>query len=342
MPSSDPTDRDPVVSLFATMRDEPRGRVDALLDSLAAQDFAGELELVIAVPPADVASVTASTARWARGRVCVIENPSGLRSQGLNRALDHSRGTYAVRVDARSRPTPDHVRRCVARLQTEPAVGVVGGVQGVAPIEGAAPMADGIGRALNNRWLLGNAAYRDPAASGAVDTVYLGAFRTAEATRLRYDEDLTANEDYDLCQRYRALGSTVWLERGLTVAYEPRTRLDDLFGQYHAFGRSKVAYWQRSGRGPAGRQQLAIGVGVLAVAAAAAAARKPRRLTLGATAVVAIYATTDLLSDRRTGRRSVPMRTRAASICAHCAIQTGWLSGIVVEAAAARRRRRVR
>ncbi len=338
MPSPEPAP-EPTVSLIATLCDEPRARVEAMVAALARQDFPGELELVIAAPPRDVLAVKAATRTWPRGSVRVIENPSGARSPGLNRALDHARGHYAVRVDARSRPPEDYVRRCVARLERDRHVGVVGGVQQPVPDPGGTLQARGIRRALGNRWLLGNAAYRNVDAQGAVDTVYLGAFRTAEAVRVRYDEALDANEDYDVCQRYRADGSTVWLEAHLVVPYEPRERIADLFQQYHAFGRAKVDYWKHTGEAPAGRQRLALAGATIALVGLATGLRRPGRLAFGAALIVGAVVATDELSPRTQPARPT-LATRVSSVVAHGAIQSGWFSGVVAGSLTAARRSR--
>lgn len=342
MPSPEPAFHpapDPAVSLIATLSDEPRARVEAMVAALERQDFGGELELVIAAPPGDVHILRAATRRWDRGPVRIVDNPSGARSPGLNRALDHARGRYAVRVDARSRPPDDYVRRCVARLERDRSVGVVGGVQQplVEPV--VTFQAGGIRRALANRWLLGNAAYRNAAASGTVDTVYLGAFRTADAVRLRYDEALDANEDYDLCRRYRAEGATVWLEAQLVVPYEPRDSVVDLFRQYHAFGRAKVIFWRHTGEAPAARQVVALTGAAVALIGLGAGLRRPRRLAAGAALLVGAVALTDELSHR-TEAAHTTLAIRASSIVAHAAIQSGWLSGVAAAGVATARRSR--
>jgi Glycosyltransferases, probably involved in cell wall biogenesis len=318
------------VTLFSTMRSETPARVAALLAALAEQDYEGELELVVAVPPDEAGTMRRLVAAWSRGPIAVVENPTGERSSGLNRAIACATGTYAIRLDARSRPAADYVRRCVARLEADPSVGVVGGVQAVQVGSEAPAVARGIGRALTNRWLLGNAQYRNPAAHGPVDTVYLGAFRRRELAALRYDERLTANEDFDLCERYRADGRQVWLESGLSVPYEPRSDLDALFTQYQEFGRSKVRYWKLSGHRPARRQRLALAAGIAAAAVGVIGARKPAVLGASAATLVAIYLATDAATDAATNPVPTPLTTRLAAVPAHVAIEAGWLSGIAI------------
>ncbi len=319
MSSSEPT-----VTIIAVTYHEPRDRLRRLHDSLLDQDFDGIMEVIIAAPHVDHFDLHDVFESWTRGPVRLLANPSGSRSVGLNACLDAATGEHAVRVDARSRLSPDHVRRGVQRLVDTPTVGVVGGHQ-VASVEPVAPVvARGIARALQNRWLLGNAAYRDPAASGAVDTVYLGAYRTAEARAIRYDERLDANEDFDLCRRFRNANANVWLEPDLDVLYEPRRTWNELFRQYRSFGRAKVQMWQTTGSSPAPRQYAGVRAAGGALAVLATGLRSPAiPLAAAAVGIGAVLAT-----DQVVGAGSAPVRVRVAALPAHVAVELGWLSGI--------------
>lgn len=319
MPSSEPT-----VTLFGVTYHEPRDRLQRLRDSLVEQDFDGTMELLIAAPDADHADLHEVFGSWTRGPVRVLANPTGSRTVGLNAGLDAAGGDYAVRVDARSRLTPGHVRRCVQRLVETPTVGVVGGHQ-MACVEPAAPVVSlGIARALQNRWLLGNAAYRDPGASGSVDTVYLGAYRTVDARAIRYDERLDANEDFDLCRRYRNGRATVWLEADLDVNYEPRRTWEELFRQYRSFGSAKVQMWRMTGSRPDPRQYAGVLAAASAVVVLATGLRSPAIPLAAAAAGIGVVLTTDHV----VGAGSAPVRVRVAALPAHVAIELGWLSGI--------------
>lgn len=238
---------EPSVSVVLVALNEPPARVERAIAAVTAQDYAGSVEILVATP--DATAVPAG-ARW-------VDNPTGARSAGLNLATLAANGDVICRVDARSVLPPDYIRRCVQRLD-DGRVGVVGGHQHPIAADNSR-RARRIVRALRNPWLLGGAAYRRPGASGPVDTAYLGVFRRTELLALGgYDESLDANEDFDLCQRYRAAGFTVWLE-DLDVDYEARDSLRALWQQYVAFGRSKVRYWRRTGERPRPRQLLAIG-----------------------------------------------------------------------------------
>jgi len=227
-------------------------------------------------------------------------------------------------VDARSRVHPDHVARCVARLADDANVGVVGGVQWPhALTEDAGER--GTVRALRNRWLLGNAGYRRPGASGPVDTVYLGAFRRRELLDLGgYDERLDANEDFELCSRYRDAGAVVWLEENLLVDYEPRVGTAALFAQYQAFGEAKVTYWRTTGDRPNGRQLLALGLAGGGTLALLGSIRRPRR----AAALVAVGVVAVAVIDQLADPHEPDPQVRARACVASMATTAGWLWGV--------------
>lgn len=321
----------PRVSVLVVVRAEPRARLGRLLGSLAQQQGV-TLEVLIAAPPEDHAPLAGLDASGAVSSIRLVPNPGGARSAGLNRALAQARGDVVARADARSTPPPDYVARAVARLATDPDVGVVGGVQ--RPVcAGGDPEARGIARALRNPWLLGGATYRRPGGGGPADTAYLGVFRTAELRALGgWEERLAANEDFELCARYRAAGAAVWVEPGLEVPYEPRASQADLWRQYRAFGEAKAQYWRHAGTGPNRRQTAAL-VGLAgALGGGALACRSPRRgVALGVGAVVALGALDHLVEPTE---RDV--RVRIAAYRAYATFLTAWLAGVVHGVAAGR------
>jgi GT2 family glycosyltransferase len=241
---------EPTVTVVLVARAEPAARLARAVASVDAQTYPGGVEVLVATPAADRGAIPPG-ARW-------IENRDGGRSAGLNAAVAAAAGDVIVRVDARSQLPADYIERCVDRLLASREVGVVGGIQRPVALPGAGFVARGIARALRNPWATGGADYRRPGRSGPTDTVYLGAFRRADLLAIGgWDETLDANEDFELCQRFRRDGFIVSLE-DVEVPYEPRATVRDLGRQYIAFGRSKVRFWRRTGDRPNRRQLLAI------------------------------------------------------------------------------------
>ena len=152
-----------------------------------------------------------------------------------------------------------------------------------------------------------------------------GAFRRAEITCLGgYDTNLAANEDFDLCVRYRDAGFVVWLDGDLVVEYESRRSLSEVFRQYRSFGAAKVHFWRSTGRRPNHRQQIALGIAALGGVLAMGATRRPRlACALSAGGLLALVAL-DQLADPA----EPDLAVRAASCSASVAIAAGWLTGI--------------
>jgi glycosyltransferase involved in cell wall biosynthesis len=259
----------------------------------------------------------------------VLSNPGGTRPSNLNKALAAASGSVVCRVDARSRLPKHYVAECVRTLADRPDVAVVGGRQRALP-GGAGSVERGIARALNNRWGMGAARYRTGQVAGPADTVYLGAFRTAELVRAGgWDERLPVNEDFELNRRMARYG-LVWFDPTLEVGYLPRTALGALASQYVGFGRSKVRYWRATGDRPQLRQAgVAVAAPIAATVGFGLATHKRSRVpVLGAAAgLVAAFEVV--------GSPGPPggVMVHAASAMASGIIATCWVAGVWMELA---------
>lgn len=317
-----------LASVVIPCRDEAAD-IEACLDRVAEQDVgAGRLEVILADGRSEDETVSVAVRAAARhgfGRFEVVDNPQRRTAAGLHRALAEVSTDYVIRVDARSRIGPEHVRRATTILADHPEVGVVGGAQ--VPIDrGAGTMSAGIARALSNRYTTGLSRYRRTQRSGPADTVWMGAFRTADLRALGgWDPDYGVNEDYELNSRFRAAGRTVWFDGELQAGYLPRGDLRSLAKQYFSFGRSKGAQWAAGGR-PALRQAFLVVVPPLAGGALAVGVRAvgaPRAAIVG----IGIVAAVDQVGvSGSAGRPSVRLAAMAATVT----FPVAWWVGVVV------------
>jgi len=318
----------PGVSAVVVVRGEPPRRLDRMVDALAAQVGSPAIELLVAAPPEEHDALSGLHARGAVTSISLVDNPGGRRSAGLNRATAAARADVVVRVDARSAPPPHYVAACLRRLEHDQTIGVAGGAQRPSvPAGGVAARA--IARALANPWVLGGARYRR-GVGGPADTVYLGVFRTAELREIGgFDERLDANEDFELCTRYRDRGFAVWVEPGLDVAYEPRDTFVDLWRQYFAFGRSKVRFWRHRRARPNARQSVALAAGVVACGAVIGSIGRGRpatALALGGAALAGLAAV-----DHVAEPHEPDARVRLGAIAASTCVIGAWLGGVLSE-----------
>jgi succinoglycan biosynthesis protein ExoA len=315
----------PTVTVLIPARDE-EAWIGRCLEHVAGQDHPLELVEVVVVDGAstDATVVVAAEAMARLGlRGHVVSNDAATTPSNLNLGLAGATGEVLCRVDARSFVQPHHVRTCVEVLAERPEVAVVGGAQQAVAVD-RGPVGVGIARALNNRWSMGMARYRSGRSTGAADTVYLGAFRTAELRDAGgWDERLATNQDFELNRRMSAQG-LVWFDERLRTGYVPRASLGLLWRQYRRFGAWKVRYWELTGDRPQPRQvALLDAVPLAGVVGLAAAARRPAAVAVvaaaGALAVEAVG------SDEPEGGAAAHL----VGVLAMGAVAVGWWSGAV-------------
>ncbi|MXZ07650.1 MAG: glycosyltransferase family 2 protein [Acidimicrobiia bacterium] len=250
----------PFVSVVMAVRDEA-AYIEATLRAIFDQDYAGDLEVVVADGGStdgtlDILEEWASKER----RLTVINNPEGVVGAGLNRAIEMSTGEVLVRCDGHAELPLDYVGRAVRTLR-QTGVANVGGRQ--LPV-GNSPVQKAIAAAMGYQMVVGNARFRRSKRAGPADTVYLGVFEREALDRVGgFDPGLVRNQDYELNHRLRKAGEVVWFDPGLSVNYRPRSGLRALWRQYLDYGRWK-------------RKMLAGNPGALAIRQLAAPA-----LTLG-------------------------------------------------------------
>jgi succinoglycan biosynthesis protein ExoA len=223
----------------------------ACLDSIVAQDYPGELEILVV----DGGSIDGSRSIAASyPEVSVLENPRGFQSAGLNIALAVARGQVFVRVDGHSTIAPDFVRRSVEALQRTGAAMVGAGLQ---PRKHGRWLQRSIAAAIVSPLGAGPAPFRRRGRSRWVDTAFLSSFWTSTARDLGgYDEDPNLNEDAEFAYRIAARGG-VWYEESLASTYVGQGTLHGLAGQYYRYGRLRAGMVRRHPASLAARQLIA-------------------------------------------------------------------------------------
>lgn len=316
----------PLVTVLIPALGEERD-IAGCIDAVAAQTWPVDRIEVLLVDGCsrDLTVANARRAAAAHGFAAfrVLSNPRRRTSTSLNVGLDVAEGDYVVRVDARSRISPTHVARGVEVLASRPEVAVAGGAQVASPRSES--VGDrGIARALNNRMLTGFARYRRSRTSGVADTVWMGAFRTADLRAIGGWDDATAlNEDFELNERFRRAGRVVWFDADLPARYLPRADLRLLARQYARFGRVKGMWWAK-GRRPGPRQIALLLVPPTAALVASVAARRVGVRPVVAAAVAAAAVADHVGNDGA----PAPVPVRAAAVTANVVAAGSWWCGV--------------
>lgn len=229
----------PAVSVIMPVLDEERhlrGAVQAIL----AQEYAGEMEVVIALGPSTdrtdeiAAELVAETAASDNKRVHTVPNPTGRTPAALNAAIKASRHPIVVRVDGHGMLSPNYITTAV-RLPEETGAQNVGGIMHA---EGENDWEHAVAAAMTSKIGVGNAAFHTGGEAQQAETVYLGVFRR-EALEQQggYNEEFIRAQDWELNFRIREAGGLIWFSPELKVSYRPRPSVKALAKQYKDYGR---------------------------------------------------------------------------------------------------------
>lgn len=236
------------ISIIVPMLNEA-DHVDRFMADVAAQDFEGGVELLVADGGSSDGSAERLRAAAAHHRIplVVLENQARWASHGLNKCVREATAELLVRLDCHSRYPSDYLRRCAEVAEAEPDAAVVGGIvvpQGRTSMERAVACAmdgpfGGIG------WMRGT----DRAVRRDSDTVTYGAFRPETFRNVGlFDESLHRNQDDEFTNRVRLAGGRVVLDSAIKVLYTPRGSLRGVARQYFEYGFWKVAVMRKHER----------------------------------------------------------------------------------------------
>jgi hypothetical protein len=206
--------------------------------SVLGQDYAGALEVLLAVGPSrDRTLYVSQRLAAADPRVIVVPNPTGQIPCGLNAGIKVSRYSIVARVDGHAVLPQGYLNAAVRALRQTGA----DNVGGVMAAEGVTAFQQAVAWAMTSRFGVGAARFHTGGQPGPVDSVYLGVYRRAAIERVGgYDESYQRAEDWELNHRIRLAGGLIWFLPELRVSYRPRTTLRTLAAQYFGYGR-----WRR-------------------------------------------------------------------------------------------------
>lgn len=228
------------------------GSIDACLDSLAVQDYKGQIEVLVA----EGGSTDGTRDRlehWRRKMPAlrVIDNPHRLQSYGLNLIADHARGEILIRADGHTTYAPDYVHRSVETLQRTGAM-VVGGL--MMPT-GNNLFTRAVAAAMTSPWAIGTAKFRHATEELETDAVYLGAMRRSDFVAVGGIRTFPTGvaEDADFFFRLGQAGARVVLDPLIVSSYQPRSGPVSLFNQFCRYGQGKAEMFWANGEFPSWR-----------------------------------------------------------------------------------------
>ncbi|MFL6064824.1 MAG: glycosyltransferase family 2 protein [Friedmanniella sp.] len=316
----------PGVSVVIPVLNEER-HLAAAVRRVLAQEYPGELEVILAVGPSrDRTQEIATELAAVDPRIRLVDNPAGRTPNALNLGVAAARHDIVVRVDGHGELTDGYLARAV-QLLAETGAANVGGVMDA---QGSSPFEQAVATAYTTRLGLGGSAFHLASSpAGEAETVFLGVFRKADLQAVGgFDESMHRAQDWELNYRLRGSGRRVWFSPELRVTYRPRSSLPALVRQMYDTGR-----WRREvvRRHPetASLRYLAPPVAVLGIAGGTlagvvGAATGSRLLKVGFAAPLGYLA---LVTGGALTAGRLPLRARAWLPVVLSATQRAWGSG---------------
>jgi len=251
------TEATPAVLVVIPTLNEAR-TIDGVLDALSTDLPVGwDVTLVVADGGSTDGTVDRVQRLMAtRPHLKLLRNPKRIQSAAVNLAAS-TLGRHAqvlVRCDAHAVYPAGYVKNLLATLERTGADAVVVPMDSV----GDHCLQRAVAWVSDSKIGSGGSAHRGGGASGYVDHGHHAAFRMASFQRAGgYDESFSHNEDAELDCRQRALGSRIYLDADIRLAYHPRGTLSGLARQYFAYGRGRARTVRRH-RGSMRLRQFAV------------------------------------------------------------------------------------
>ena len=223
--------------------------IEASVAAMRRQRFPGRLEFLFA----DGGSTDRTREILERlahedSRIRVVDNPKGTVSSGLNVALSHARGRWALRMDAHTVYPEDYALLGVQRLARGDTRWVSGPQvpKGRGPVSRAVALAlsGATGRGGSRKWGVPDA--RDEGEFELDTGVFAGVWE--RATLLEYggwDERWPRNSDSEMAARFLAAGERLICVPAMAAEYVPRDSLRGLWRQYLGYGEFRARTYKR-------------------------------------------------------------------------------------------------
>ena len=225
-----------LISVVIPARNES-AHIGTTLDSVRVQTRSNLQIIVVDNASTDETAAIVRAHATEDDRVELISNPEISIPKSLNLALEATSGKWFVRVDAHSTIPPDYVDKAVTRLEE----GKWAGVGGRKDAVGTTPEGKAIAIALGSKFGVGNSVYHYGTEVQTVDHIPFGSYSTELLREIGgWNDELVANEDYELDYRLRRAGHELLFDPAISISWECRQSLAELWRQYRRYGRGKA------------------------------------------------------------------------------------------------------
>jgi succinoglycan biosynthesis protein ExoA len=329
--------RTDLVTVVIPARNEERA-IGPCLESVLAQDYPNLQVIVVDGASRDGTADVVGRFAARDGRVELVSNPDAIIPVSLNLALGAARGRWLVRVDAHAAIPPGYVRRAVGHLAT----GRWGGVGGRKDGMGSSAAGRAVAAAMGSKFGAGPSTYHHGTSERTVEHIPFGAYPTELVRALGgWDEGLVVNQDFEFDYRVRQAGHELLFDPELSIAWQSRQTIRELFSQYRRYGRGKTVVLRKHPGSLGLRHLLPPALVAWLAGAAVVGVRRPGLAAAALAPYAAALAAATALTARSVPDRGARLRLPAAFAAMHVGWGVGFWEGFLQPASKSGRTKRM-
>ncbi|MDQ6839901.1 MAG: glycosyltransferase family 2 protein [Actinomycetota bacterium] len=196
------------VAVIVPIRNERR-RLPELLQAIEDQTLRPDEVVIVDGRSTDGSRSWLHAAMHSRPWLRLIDNPTRVIPDALNRGVQATSADIVARMDAHAMYDCDYLEQLVDVLAIHSEVAGAGGAMRTT---GSGPWGSAIASVLRRPWGLGGAPHRVGGVGGPVDHTFCTAYRRSAVLAVGgWDRHLLANEDVELDFRVAATEGPIWL-----------------------------------------------------------------------------------------------------------------------------------
>jgi len=177
-----------------------------------------EIEIIVADGMSKDNTRELITTNFADDQVSIIDNEAVYQANGINKAIQLSKGDFIMRLDAHAIYPKDYLKRCLT-LIIETGADNVGGA--VLTLRGAENFTAKLVQSLTTHpFGVGDSTFRTGDYKGEVDTVPYGFFRRTIFNKVGLlNEKLIRAQDYEFNRRIKKDGGKIYIDTSIKIKY---------------------------------------------------------------------------------------------------------------------------
>lgn len=220
-----------IVSVIIPTLNEQKFICDCIRSVLNFEIPAGyEIEIIIADGMSKDNTRELIKRNFPGSAVSIIDNEAVYQANGINKAIQLSKGDFIMRLDAHAIYPEDYLKRCLELINDTEADNVGGAV---ITLKGAETFSAKLVQSLTTHpFGVGDSTFRTVEYTGEVDTVPYGFFRKSIFKKVGlFNEKLIRAQDYEFNRRIKKEGGKIYIDTSIKIQYFNQAALSTFYSK---------------------------------------------------------------------------------------------------------------